>query len=194
MNIIEWNELYHAWEFCVRRFAKELSEPVKFEHIKLEFNNPLYRIYGYDWIHKDEYEKRVSFVTKDPAVFLVSGPSLNKGTLQTAQYLVEAKDDSELLAAIWMYAFVTDLLDDHSGRFDGSRIASAVKVGVLQNLNKHNMRWYHSMRRLLPEDYFSYLYDNLKVKNYETLIELSVISAKTIYNDYTVTLYESYKT
>jgi|SRR5690625_414612 len=193
MYTIEWDEIYNQWKLEVKRKAPELLGPVKFEHIKFKFNHPTLRIYGYDWIHKDNYDERISFVTGDPTGFLISGSSLNKGTLQTAEYLVKVDDDSELLAAIWIYAFIFDLRNKHVNLLDNRRQVNAIKNGVIRKLIEENIRWHHSMRMLLPADYFTYLYHDLKGDHYETFIELAVITAKSIYHDYTITLYESYR-
>lgn len=50
------------------------------------------------------------------------------------------------------------------------------------------------MRQLLPERYISYIYRNLNVNGIESIIELTIISAKLINSSYTIVLYESFKT
>ncbi|WP_165768002.1 hypothetical protein [Virgibacillus indicus] len=191
---VEWKDIYIFWKLLSDQIEPELIEPVSFKHIKFRYANTDYRIYGYDWLRKNEYDGRIHHVTNDSFHFIYYGKSLNKGTLQTAKYLVEAKDDPELSAAIWLYSFVKDILNDLpvNLRGKGYRCLTGILVGILSKLKENNMFRNYSMRRLLPEQYFSYAIDDLDVKGYESIVELAVINAKLIKSNYIIVLYDSY--
>ncbi|QKY70199.1 hypothetical protein [Lentibacillus sp. CBA3610] len=195
LEVVKWKDIYVNWKLIAGRLAPELLEPVHLEHIKFQYEDTNHSIYGYDWIYKDDYKERINEVTKNSFSFLFFGDSLNKGTLQTADYLIKAKDDSELLAAVWLYSFITDILNDLPENLRGNsfRWLRAVQHGILSKLKDKNMLWHHSMRRLLPEFYFSYVLDDLEIKGYDSIIELGVINAKLIKNHYVIVLYNSYR-
>lgn len=195
MKIIDWQDSYDFWKMRAYNIAPELLRAPSFQHIKFKFDNSRHRIFGYDWLHKNEYEQRIKLVTKDPTSFLLFGESLNKGTLQTAEYLVKAGDDPELLALIWIYSIIRDLSNNlpESLRGDGKRLLSGIEFGLYPKLKENNMQWHHSMRKLLPEEYFSYVYDDLELDGINSIIELAIINAKLIYNNYTIVLYDSFQ-
>ncbi len=188
-----WDDIWNQWEYKAKNFYPELLEPVQLEHIEFLFDNSSLRIYGYDWIHKNDFSERVSFVTTKPIEFLYFGKSLNKGTLYTAESLVGAKDNKEVLAAIWIYAFVKDQLDvlPESWRGNGYRILKKIADETLQILNNYSISWYHSMRKLLPEDYFGSLLDNIIIDDFSQVIDLAAISASLVNSHYLITLYDS---
>lgn len=191
MELLEWEEVYSNWNLIANRIAPELTESVTCNHINFEMDDNQLYIYGFDWLHKDEYDDRINYITKEPRHFLYFGSTLNKGTLQTAQYLVEAKDNPELLAAIWIYSFVKDNMESSIGR--GSRWLSQLELSVGLFLRENNKRWHHSMRRLLPNEYFTFLLYDLNISSINTVLEMAVLSAKLVNNDYSIVLYDSRK-
>lgn len=192
---IKWQDLYDFWKTIAYNIAPELLTPISLNHIEFKYEETEVHIYGYDWVHKDNYENRINHVTKNSFSFLYFGGTLNKGTLQTAEYLVEAKDDNELVAAIWIYCFVKDILNylPENLRGKGARCLRGIEASTLSKLSKKHMQWHHAMRNLLPETYFDYVFEELEVKGYEAIIELALINAKLINSNYIITLYDSYR-
>ena len=191
----KWEELYEFWRMKAVITAPELLEPVPFEHIKFRFDNDQHRIYGYDWIHKNVYKSRIKSVIDNPSAFLWLGESLNKGTLQTAEYLAEAKDNEEKLAQIWLYSFVRELLNKLPSSLYGKSfmILSGIQSAIIAELKRNDMHWHHAMRKLLPDNnFFRYIYDDINVISYESVIELAIINAKLVNDNYKVVLYDSY--
>ena len=191
----EWEELYDFWIMKANIIVPELLEPVPFEHIKFRYDNDQYKIYGYDWIHKNVYKSRIKSITNNPSAFLWLGESLNKGTLQTAEYLAEAKDNEEKLSLIWLYSFVRELLDDLPTNLRGKsfRTLKGMEIEIISELKRNDMHWHHAMRKLIPDNYyFDYIYDDINVISYESVIELAIINAKLVNDNYKVVLYDSY--
>ncbi|WP_047983545.1 hypothetical protein [Ornithinibacillus californiensis] len=175
--------------------APELLQPVPITHIKFKYNDTEHSIYGYDWVRIDEYGSRVNIVTNDSFNFLHFGESLNKGTLQTLKYLVKANDNQELIAAIWLHSFIRDILEELPENLRGNsyRLLSEINNAVSKKLRDSNMTWHHSMRRLQPESYFNFVFDDLTLKGYESIVELAIIHAKLINSNYIGVLYDSYR-
>ncbi|GAA0348914.1 hypothetical protein GCM10008931_45230 [Oceanobacillus oncorhynchi subsp. oncorhynchi] len=192
---IRWQDLYGFWKMKTRNIAPELLIPISCNHIQFKYEETNVHIYGYDWIHKNNYESRINHVTKNSSSFLYFGDSLNKGTLQTAKYLVEAKDDNELAAAIWIYCFAKDTLNylPENLRGSGARCLHGIEAATLSKLSENDMQWHHAMRNLLPETYFDYVFEELEVRGYKAIIELALINAKLINTNYIITLYDSYR-
>jgi|LSQX01.2.fsa_nt_gb hypothetical protein len=147
-------------------------------------------IWGYDWIHRDEYNARIKQVTLQTNEFLLFGHMLNKGTLHTVEMLASANNNEER-AAIWLYAFFRDIDRFLNG---GSRHAFA---HVIQNeaygyLSEHYYMWHHAMRKLTPNIYFHYgLFENIELKSFEPFVEIAMANAAMVLNDYTAVLYSS---
>lgn len=119
----DWNKIYRICESKIRSISPDLLDPIHVQEIKFKYNG-LYDIAGYDWVHFSKFDKRIQLVTEKTDQFLYFGSSLNKGTLQTAMNLVEAMNQKEKLAAIWLYSTVKEIEDcmpDH-WRGEGYRI------------------------------------------------------------------------
>lgn len=188
-----WENIWNHWKFFCRNNFPELLDSVHFKHILFTFNHDTFRIYGYDWVNKTEFENRIKYVTQDTLNFLYFGEKLNKGTIYTARALVEAKDNSELLAAIWITSYVKDHLNEFpcEWRGNGYRILKQIEAQSLRILKENGVSWHHAMRKLLPEDYFSTLLDKIQMDDYEQMVEMAALNAALILSQYVITLYES---
>ena len=84
-------------------------------------------------------------------MFLMYGGCLNKGTLTTLRCLVDA-ENKETRVAIWIYAFIRDVLEYklESWRGEACRIAYAVETATLTYLREKGIEWHRAMKRLLP--------------------------------------------
>lgn len=190
-----WNRIYTSYERKAKNISPDLLEPVDMQEIKFEYDGQ-YNIAGYDWIHILNFDKRIQFVTEKPTEFLLFGLSLNKGTLQTAQYLVGAKEDKELMAAVWLYSTLKEIEDylPENWRGKGYRVLNGAERETASFLRNNDITWHHAMKALVPEIYFTYdILEKLVLEELDTLIELTVINSTLIKKNYRIVYYESYR-
>lgn len=93
---IKWEEVYSRWNYESSKFSEILSEPITAETIFVEYNREGY-IYGFDWLQNNEAQARKELIEKNPWQFLYFTKPTNKGTIQTAEMLMEAQDEEELV-------------------------------------------------------------------------------------------------
>lgn len=55
MKIIKWKDTYRFWKVGMYHLAPELMNPISFKHVQFKYEETAHHIYGYDWLHKDEY-------------------------------------------------------------------------------------------------------------------------------------------
>ncbi len=94
-------------------FFEILSEPITAESIFVVYNQEGY-IYGFDWLQNKAAQARKELIEKDPLEFLYFTHPTNKGTIQTAEMLVDAQNEEEL-AAIWIAAAAKELYEYRYG-------------------------------------------------------------------------------
>ena len=111
---MKWENVYELWMMCGYHFPKVLTEPVSAETVFVEYEQDGY-IYGYDWLEVTEAQKRKQLIEKNPTQFLYFAKPTNKGTIQTAEMLIEARSEEEL-AAIWIAATTKELSEYRVGR------------------------------------------------------------------------------
>ena len=104
---MKWEDVYKLWQRGSYHFPKGLTAPVSAETVFVEYKQDGY-IYGYDWLETAEAQKRVRLIQKNPIQFLYFTKPTNKGTIQTAEMLIEAHGEEEL-AAIWIAATAKEL-------------------------------------------------------------------------------------
>lgn len=191
----DWKDIFKDYEFIAKNISPDLLEPVDCKEIKFKYDGQ-YGIKGFDWIHISDFDKRIKFVTEETNAFLYFGTSLNKGTLQTLEYLVGAKDNKEMIGAIWLYATLKELTDylPENWRGKGFKIISGAQNSIFSYLREHNITWHHAMKSLVPEMYFSYsILDNLVLEDLNQLIEITVMNVSLVLENYSIVYYESYK-
>ena len=126
--------------------------------------------------------------------FIISGDVLNKGTLQTLEHLIDAKDDIEIQSAIWIYAYTKDLLNNlpYEWRGDSARLLHAVNNCSFFYLKNKDIYWHYAMKSLLPNSCISgVLLADIKPTNEYTILELVAINSNYIMSNYTVVKYDS---
>jgi len=190
-----WQEIFTCYKRLANRISPELLDQMDVIKINFKYEGK-WQIAGYDWIESTNYDKRIHYITEQTDSFLYFGPSLKKGTLQTLEYLVDAKEDSEILAAIWIYATLKEVQNyiPDSWRGEGYRIISKVEDAVFILLKENGIAWHHAMRSLVPEIYFSHsLLENITIDTLSTLIELIIINSAFIKKNYKIVYFESYK-
>lgn len=189
---LPWENIFDCWKRLALIYEPNLLFPINVKqihvvnYIKQEKGD---YFYGYDWIHKSQYEKRIEQAVHHTTHSMLFGTCLNKGTLHTLETLNEAKDNTEDCAAIWLYAFTSDVLNSDILR--GYSIVDVQYKSQKHIWEKYPM-WHHAMRKLLPEICFSYEFlHDLNIDSYKKTIELAVISSAQILNNYIAVEYDS---
>lgn len=145
---MKWEDVYDLWKIGQLYFPELLSAPVSAETVLIEYKEPGF-FYGYDWLESKEAEDRKGLIKKELVEFLYFTKPTNKGTIQTAEMLVEAQGTEEQ-AAIWIAATTKELLDCRAGSGVG-RCASALYETACEFLSKRYYLWHHAMKHLVPE-------------------------------------------
>lgn len=190
-----WEEIYKEWNYIsyhIPTVNKKLHVN-KFKVNKWERENEYF--YGLDWILNENFESRINYATEQPIMFMMYGEHLNKGTLTTLQYLVDA-EDKETRAAIWIYAFVRDVMEYQLENWRGEayRISDAIKMTAELYLKDKGMDWHHAMRKLLPDVYFTHtILNSVNIKDKRIVLELVAMAVDYIYMHYKVAEYDSRK-
>ncbi|WP_026487315.1 hypothetical protein [Caldanaerobius polysaccharolyticus] len=191
---ITWENIWTYWKECASIYEPKLLIPLKIEKIYVNFKDANIYIHGYDWIHINNYKKRIEYVTTRPIEFLYFGPCLNKGTLHTLEILAEAQDNIKDSAAIWLSAFTNEMMDSlpYGWRGKGYSILYKVHIESYSQIKEKYFMWHHAMKKLLPEVCFSYEFlEGMSINSYRQIVELSVISSAQILNNYVAVEYDS---
>lgn len=185
----KWEEIYRCWKIYTSLNLSIVNSPIIVKDIFVPYTGGIGFFYGYDWIHKDDYEERINLVTVQNDIFMLFGSSLNMGTLHTLKMLAETEDKEEQ-AAIWLYTFTFEMLPkvNHENRKILKVINSASRY-FLQN--KFEI-WHHAMRRLIPNVFFDEeIFDNATITSYAPIVEFAVANAALIIYEYIPVLYNS---
>jgi hypothetical protein len=146
---MKWEDAYKLWKRGCYKFPKLLADPVTAETVCVEYKQGGHYIYGYDWLETTEAQERKQLIEENPVEFLYFTKPTNKGTIQTAEMLVEARSEEEL-AAIWIAATAKELYD-YRGESNVSRYAYMLHLTACEFLNSRYFLWHHAMKRLVPE-------------------------------------------
>ena len=187
---ITWEKLYKCWGNYMWNAPSILKSPIAFEEIHIEYNRDGF-IYGYDWISHEKLEERKKIIENDVTQFLYFTQPSNKGTIHTLQMLLEA-ETSEEIAAIWIYAITFEMLQNGLQGKSRKRLHQICRV-TRQFLSERFCFWHHAMRKLVPEIYTNYLFDEVEFESFESIIEIIVLNAALIRHEYTPVLYTSLK-
>lgn len=145
---MKWEDAYELWKWGCYSFPKMLTDPVSTETVFVKYERDGY-IYGYDWLEAVEAQERKQLIKENPIEFLYFTKPTNKGTIQTAEMLVEARNEEEL-AAIWIAATAYELSEHMIGN-DVGRYAHILYVAAYGFLKTRYFLWHHAMKRLVPE-------------------------------------------
>lgn len=188
---VSWNEIYQHWKIYAHSGPVILNSPINLKEIHVDFPEHEGIFYGYDWLTRSEYMHRKELIEKDLVQFLYFTKPTNKGTMQTLQMLMEAKDDEER-ATIWIYAFAKELSDRASG--STLRFAYQLCDASLEFLSKRFYLWHHAMKKLVPEIYIDYsVYAETAFSSVNVIIDLARLNAALVLHEYVPILYTSLK-
>jgi len=186
---MSWSSAYELWKHSRYFFPKSLFEAPAAESVFVDYNQENY-IYGYDWLSNEEMEERKRLIKDNPSQFLCFTQPTNKGTIQTAQMLTEAKDEEEL-AAIWIAATSFELKESDP-RNGVRRYAYALHDAAISFLRERFYVWHHAMRRLVPDIMIpNTVLESLRCDEAEPVIGLIQMNAMMLKGSYTLLRYSS---
>ena len=188
-NQMNWDSVFKLWQHGSYTFPKCLDEALSIESVYVEYKHHGY-IYGYDWLQNEDADERKQLIAENPTEFLYFTKPSNKGTIQTAQMLVEAQDTEEM-AAIWIAATAFELMNKsvHSGV---ARYANELYYAAIEFLRNRFYLWHHAMRKLVPEIMIPYsVLDSLRCEQAEALIGLIQMNVIMLKGSYTLLHYSS---
>lgn len=190
-----WEEIYKEWNY-ISYYIPTINEKLYVNKIKVnQWEREDTYFYGLDWILNENFEGRINYVTDQPIMFMMYGDHLNKRTLTTLRYLIDA-EDKETRAAIWIYAFIRDVREYQLENWRGEayRIAYAIEMAANSYLKDRRMNWHHAMKKLLPDIYFTHtILGAINVENKRIVLELAAMAVDYIYMHYKVAEYDSRK-
>lgn len=190
---ITWENILYYWKKYANIYEPQLTLPINIEKIFVNYDNTGY-FHGYDWIEKNNYQERIKYVSMKTIEFLCFGASLNKGTLHTLELLHKAQECQDDYAAIWLAAFTKDMMNSlpYEWRGKAHTILNKVYIESYIRIKDKYFIWHHAMKKLLPEICFSCEFlDSININSYRQIVELSVISATQILNNYIAVEYDS---
>lgn len=188
---MKWENVYELWRMCGYHFPKVLTEPVSAEMVFVEYKQDGY-IYGYDWLEVTEAQERKQLIEKNPTQFLLFTRPTNKGTIQTAEMLMEARNEEEL-AAIWIAATAKELSEYRGGRNFGY-YPHMLHMAACEFLETRYYLWHHAMKRLVPEIMIpSSVLESIVCKNAEPVVGLVQMNTVLLKSTWSILRYSSLK-
>lgn len=189
---MKWEEAYKLWNYGSYHFPETLSAPVTAETVFVNYNNHNTILYGFDWLTNEEAEQRTERIETNPIEFLYFTKPTNKGTIQTAEMLIEAQSEEEL-AAIWIAATAKELSESRYGN-DLRRYSDMLYMAAYDFLQDRYYLWHHSMKKLVPDFMIpSSVMENIVCKDAEPVIGLIQTNTVLLKNTYRILRYSSLK-
>lgn len=180
---MKWESAYELWKTGSYYFPDTLNDPVSVETIFIKYEQDGY-IYGYDWLEAVETQERKQLVQNNIAEFLLFTKPSNKGTIQTAEMLAEARNEEEL-AAIWIAATAHELTRNAMANGVG-RYANMLYTSACEFLRSRYFLWHHAMKRLVPEIMIPLsVLEDITCKDAESvmgLIQMNTLMLKSTWN------------
>lgn len=183
---IKWEDLVQQWKYlCMTNPI--LSEGMSVKIIPCRAYQKGMYIYGYDFIFKKDVAEREKNIDH---FFMFETPT-NKGTLQTVNMLRSAKSDEERMA-IWCAAFSKDIFEQGFRLKQNKNYLFWLGEKCKGFLRKKFALWHHAMKRLTPDIYYDfYLWEDIEIHSWRSLMELIALNAKMVLQDYQLVLYSS---
>ena len=188
---MEWKSVYELWKIGSYRFPKVLTAPVSAETVFVKYKQDGY-VYGYDWLESVEAQERKQVIKENPIGFLFFTNPTNKGTIQTAEMLVEARNEEEI-AAIWIAATAHELLEHRIGN-NVALYADMLYTGACEFLRTRYFFWHHAMKRLVPEIMIpSSILNNIVCRDAEPVMGLIQMNTLMLKSNWSILRYSSLK-
>lgn len=188
---MKWENVYELWRMCGYHFPKALTGPVSAETVFVEYKQDGY-IYGYDWLEVTEARERKQLIEKNPTQFLYFTKPTNKGTIQTAEMLMKARNEEER-AAIWIAATAKELSEYRGGRNLGY-YPRTLHMAACKFLETRYSLWHHAMKRLVPEIMIpSPVLESIVCKGAEPVVGLIQMNTALLKSTWSILRYSSLK-
>lgn len=188
---MKWENVYDLWKTGCYQFPELLSSPISAETIFVEYKQDGF-IYGYDWLENVVAHERKQLIEKNLIEFLYFTKTTNKGTVQTAEMLMEARDKEEL-AAVWIAATAKELSEYRIGN-SVERYANLLYMAALEFLKTRYYLWHHAMKKLVPEIMIpSSVLENIICKDAEPVIGLIQMNTILLKSTWSILRYSSLK-
>lgn len=188
---MKWENVYDLWKTGYYQFPELLSSLVSAEMVFIECKQGSF-IYGYDWLENGMAHERKQLIEKNPLEFLYFTKPTNKGTIQTAEMLTEARDEEEL-AAIWIAATAKELSEC---RIENGIVyyANLLYMAAWDFLKTRYYLWHHAMKRLVPEIMIpSSVLESIICKDTRPVIGLIQLNTVLLKSTWSILRYSSLK-
>jgi hypothetical protein len=187
---IKWEDVYELWKIGSHNLPRTLTDPVSAETVYVECDDCFY---GYDWLETTEAQERKQLIKKSPIQFLYFTKPTNKGTIHTAEMLMNAHSEEEL-AAIWIAATAKELLHDYRSGNGVGPYARMLHMAAYEFLSNRFYWWHHAMTRLVPEIMIpSCILENIVCKDPEPVVGLIQMNTILLKSTWEILLYSSLK-
>ncbi len=186
---LEWEKVYEIWERGMYYFPKDVDK-IEAETVHVDYPYEGHYFYGYDWLSTTEAIQRKKLIRDNMTGFLLFTRATNKGTIQTAEMLSEAKTAEER-AAIWIAATAFEMMEKG---YDGEirKQARILHHAAVLFLRDRFYVWHHAMKKLVPEIMISpWLINHIENCDAETMIGLIQTNMVLLHGNYKVLLYSS---
>lgn len=188
---MKWDTAYELWKRGSYYLPNILNEPLSAETIFTEYNQDGY-FYGYDWLENTTVQERRQLIENDLAGFFLFTDATNKGTIHTAEMLIEAQNEEEL-AAIWIAATGKEL-SENSTNNDIKRYAYVLYMAAYDFLKSRYNLWHHAMKKLVPQILIPFsIQMNLACEDAETVMDLIQMNTIMLKGSYSILRYSSLK-
>lgn len=179
---VTWEKIYAVWKKY--DLSGAIANPDVVD-IKIDFHMKDYYIFGYDWLGAGYFDEPV---ISDHYRFSYRITHANGGTVTTAEYLADAKNDEER-AAIWIIATSREIRENaghlsiHAKQLFEDIARTAYSIANIAG-------WHHKMTRLVPETYISQKQlDNVKEGDIEEAIRLIQMNTAEVKRNYQIYRY-----
>lgn len=190
LEIMKWEDTYKLWINGCYYFPKILSAPLAVETVFVEYEKEDCYIYGFDWLENDVAQKRKCLIKENPFEFLYFTKSTNKGTIQTAEMLIEAQSDEER-AAVWIAATAKEL-SEYRGYNNVWRYSNMLDLSACDFLKERYFLWHHAMKKLVPEILIPpSILKNIVCKDAESIIGLIQMNTILLKSTWSILRYSS---
>lgn len=186
---IAWEDIYTVWRYQSENFPENPSAPIKAEPIFVKNKEDNY-IYGFDWVDNKEAKDRKHLISQDPVAFLALAKQTGKGIIQTAEMLLEARNDEER-AAIWIAATAKELVK-YDLNVEISFYANMLFESACDFLKNKYRLWNEYRKHLIPDIIIpKTLLNNIECQNIIPIVGLIQVNTLLIKSTYSMLHYYS---
>lgn len=146
---------------------------------------------NFKWI-KNKKNNYTGGTERNENTLLFMGESLNNGFWKILKYLINT-EDQEMIAAIWIYAFLRGVKRTYGQSCFGEKTENVVRTmeEVIRKFFSGKGIDYHRLRKLLPEICFSQKFiKSIQIEDKSVILELVALAVDYIYRHYKIVFLE----